>query len=223
MVLLAAGIGLTPFLGVLSALAEQPEAAPAVHLVVIARHGADMTFAGRLREAAARLPRLRITRILTRPRPEDRPGIDYDQAGRIPATALGLPDPSRRPLVYLCGPEAFLRETKDALTGLGLPAFDVFSESFAPAAAVPKDLAPRTVRLARTGHTFTWTPAAGTLLDAAEAASLTLPSGCRAGQCESCSLPVASGAVAHLGPYDGEPDHCLTCRAVPVSDLVLDA
>ena len=99
----------------------------------------------------------------------------------------------------------------------------MFSESFASAVAVPSDLAPRTVRLARSGTGFTWTPSAGTLLDAADAAGFGLPSGCRAGQCESCSVPVTSGSVAHLGPYDGEPDHCLTCRAVPVSDLVLDA
>ena len=88
---------------------------------------------------------------------------------------------------------------------------------------VPSHLEPRTVRLARSGRSFTWIPAAGSLLEAADAAALALPSGCRAGQCESCSVPLASGSVTHLSPYDGPADRCLTCRAVPLSDLVLDA
>jgi anaerobic selenocysteine-containing dehydrogenase/ferredoxin-NADP reductase len=222
-VLLAAGIGITPFVGYLAALAARPDSAPEVHLVAISRNGAEEAFGVRLREAAAALPRLRITRVFTRPRPEDRLGVDYERAGRLAMSELALPDPACRPLVYLCGPDAFLRDGRAALTRLGVPRFDVFSESFGSAMAVPSDLAPRTVRLARSGTGFTWTPSAGTLLDAADAAGLGLPSGCRAGQCESCSVPVASGSVAHLGPYDGEPDHCLTCRAVPVSDLVLDA
>lgn len=222
-VLLAAGIGITPFVAYLAALAARPEAAPEVHLVAIARDGATAAFSDRLREAAGRLPRLGLTRVFTRPRPEDQPGVDYDLAGRPAMTDLALAAPSRRPLAYLCGPDDFLRDMTSALTELGIPHFDVFRESFASSVAVPTDLVPRTVRLARSDRSFLWTPAAGSLLDAANAADLGLPSGCRAGQCESCSLRVASGRVAHLGLYDGEPDHCLTCRAVPVTDLVLDA
>nr|WP_246155024.1 2Fe-2S iron-sulfur cluster-binding protein [Methylobacterium oryzihabitans] len=66
-----------------------------------------------------------------------------------------------------------------------------------------------------------WTPAAGTLLDAALAAGIGLPSGCRVGQCESCIVRVLSGECAHLVAFEGEADRCLTCQAVPVTDLVL--
>ena len=222
-VLIAAGVGITPFLSYLDALAARPDAAPEVHLVAISRDGAEEAFGERLRAAEAALAALRITRVFTRPGPGDRPGRDYARAGRPSVADLGLPGAGRHPLAYLCGPDAFLAEMTAGLTALGIPRFDVFRESFGSAVAVPPDLVPRRVRLARRDRTFTWTPSAGSLLDAADAAGLSLPSGCRAGQCESCSLPVASGTVAHLGPYDGEPDHCLTCRAVPVSDLVLDA
>ncbi len=57
----------------------------------------------------------------------------------------------------------------------------------------------------------------------AQMAGLSLPSGCRSGQCESCCLRLVSGSASHLAPYDGDPDTCLTCCAVPLSDLVLDA
>ncbi|MDP4023984.1 molybdopterin-dependent oxidoreductase [Methylobacterium sp. NEAU 140] len=222
-VLIAAGVGLTPFVGYLAALARCPETAPEVHLVAISRNGVEQAYGDRLRAAAAALPGLRITRVFTQPRPEDRLGRDFETAGRPAVSDLDLPPARSRPLAYLCGPDAFLSAMTEGLAAHGIPRFDIFSESFATAVAVPPDLAPRTVRLARSGASFTWTPAAGSLLDAADAAGLRLPAGCRAGQCESCCLPVASGTVAHLGPYDGGPEHCLTCRAVPVSDLVLDA
>ena len=151
------------------------------------------------------------------------PGRDYDVAGRSALPNMAVPFAGKRPLAYLCGSETFAADAIAVLVASGLPRFDIFSESFASAVEVPAHLDTRTVRLARSGRTFTWSPAAGSLLDAADAAALALPRGCRAGQCESCSVPVASGSVAQLSPYDGPADHRLTCRAVPLSDLVLDA
>jgi ferredoxin len=109
------------------------------------------------------------------------------------------------------------------LASTGLPGFDVFSEVFVSQIEIPSNLAPRRIVLARSGTSFAWSAQSGSLLDAAEAAGLSLPSGCRSGQCESCRLRVVSGTASHLSPYDGEPDDCLTCCAVPLSDLVLDA
>jgi len=58
-------------------------------------------------------------------------------------------------------------------------------------------------------------------LDAAERAGLSLPSGCRVGQCESCAMHIVSGQVAHLIDFDGSADTCLTCQAVPITPLTL--
>jgi ferredoxin len=69
-----------------------------------------------------------------------------------------------------------------------------------------------------------WQSADGPLLGFAERLGLSLPSGCRVGQCESCAVPVVSGSVMHL--HGEEPEDaavCLACQAVPTSDLVLDA
>lgn len=222
-VLIAAGIGITPFVSYLHALAADPEDAPAVHLVAICRDGAERAFGAQLRALDAEIPSLRITCVFTRPSREDVPGRDYEHGGRPTIDRLGLPAAARHPLAYLCGPDAFIADMAAGLVASGIPRFDIFSESFAAHVAVPPNLAPRAIRLGRSGGSFVWTPAAGSLLDAADAAGFALPSGCRAGQCESCSLAISAGSVAHLGPYDGASDHCLTCRAVPVSDLVLDA
>ena len=69
-----------------------------------------------------------------------------------------------------------------------------------------------------------WSAADGPLLQFAERLGIDLPSGCRVGQCESCAVRVVSGKVVHLhGTEPDDPDTCLTCQAVPLSDLVLDA
>ncbi|SFU74726.1 Anaerobic selenocysteine-containing dehydrogenase [Methylobacterium sp. 174MFSha1.1] len=220
--LFAAGIGITPFVSYLAALAEAGTRPPDIHLVSICRDGRAHPFGSRLRALASRLPGLTATQIFTRPAPEDVPGRDYDRA-RFALRAMTSPFPGRRPLAYLCGPEAFVADASALLLAWGLPLYDIASELFTTRTEVPANLAPRTVTLARSETTFRWSPGAGTLLDAAEAAGLRLPSGCRTGQCESCQVRVAAGSVAHLAAYDGPPDHCLTCRAVPLADCVLDA
>ncbi|POR46934.1 2Fe-2S iron-sulfur cluster protein [Bosea psychrotolerans] len=51
-----------------------------------------------------------------------------------------------------------------------------------------------------------------------------MPSGCRVGQCESCLVPIRQGQVRHLVDRpDLEDGQCLTCQALPLTDLVLDA
>ena len=90
------------------------------------------------------------------------------------------------------------------LTARGVPKFDIISEAFQAAVEVPATLEPRTVHLTESDTSFTWTPALGTLLDAAERNGIALPSGCRVGQCESCALTVVKGTVAHLVELEGD-------------------
>ncbi|CAN7662240.1 2Fe-2S iron-sulfur cluster-binding protein [Neorhizobium sp. LjRoot104] len=70
---------------------------------------------------------------------------------------------------------------------------------------------------------FRWDPSQGSLLDAALAAGVALPSGCRVGQCESCIVRIVKGQVAHLVETELENDECLTCQAVPLSALTITA
>ncbi|GJE03823.1 molybdopterin-dependent oxidoreductase [Methylobacterium isbiliense] len=223
-ILMAAGIGITPFVSYLEALADGPAGhGPRIRLLYVCRDGRAHPFGPRLRALAARNPDLAATHVFTRPAPGDGPGRDYDGVGRSFLFDLPSPFPGERPLAFLCGPESFVADATALLLAWGLPRFDISSELFTAQAEVPAELAPRSVTLARSGGSFRWSPDAGTLLDAAETAGLRLPSGCRTGQCESCQVRLAAGSVAHLTPYDGPPDHCLTCRAVPLADCVLDA
>ena len=51
-----------------------------------------------------------------------------------------------------------------------------------------------------------------------------IPTGCRVGQCESCFVRVIKGdAACAVAIDDAEEGGCLTCQAIPVSDMTLDA
>ncbi|WID94549.1 2Fe-2S iron-sulfur cluster-binding protein [Bosea vestrisii] len=103
----------------------------------------------------------------------------------------------------------------------GMPRYDIFAEAFSASNEVPQALPSRKIAIAGTSESFTWRAPSRSILEAALAAGLPLPSGCRVGQCESCIVKVLDGRFAHLVDFDGEPHQCLTCQAVPLSDLVI--
>jgi len=82
-----------------------------------------------------------------------------------------------------------------------------------------------TVRTVPGGHEFQ-TQAGETLLEAALRQGVGLPYGCRNGRCGSCSAAIVDGAVTYpsgkTDALEGQPEGtCLTCQAVPESDVVL--
>lgn len=222
LIFLASGIGITPFMSHLEALlAMAPaERVKDVLLIHTCRNGNEHPFAARLRELRALLPQLKLITAFTAPRPSDRLYDNYDHAGRLDLSAI---DPllSKSPLAYLCGSAAFTSSTATQLVERGVPRFDIFAEAFVSPPEVPATLEPQTVHLAGSDRSFVWSPELGTLLDAAHAAGVPLPSGCRVGQCESCAMRIVDGRVAQLGGGDSSTEHCLTCQAVPLSELTL--
>ena len=85
------------------------------------------------------------------------------------------------------------------------------------------------VSVAPSGRSFTVSPGQ-TILEAAIAAGVNLPYGCKDGACGSCKCQKISGEVEHaqhasgaLTPEEAAAGMVLTCRAQPVSDVVLQA
>jgi anaerobic selenocysteine-containing dehydrogenase/ferredoxin-NADP reductase len=211
LVLVAAGIGITPFMSLLESMIGRPDAA---RVVLHYAFRGEAVFAARLRELEALLPKLTVIRH------DSREGPRFAVADVSPAMI------EARARFYLCGPPAMLRETTEALVARGVPRFDIFQEAFLapPPAEPPPPDAVFPVRFARSGLEALWRPQDGSLLDLAEAHGLKPPSGCRTGQCESCALRVLEGHARHLVTVNvDEPDCCLACQAVPVSALVIDA
>ncbi len=219
-VLIAAGIGITPFLSYLETLATRG-GGPRVILHHACRDGSSHPFADRLQALARQVPGVQLITHYSRPRPGDA----CDGEGRFHADLIPDDLLAQRPRFYLCAGDAMTTETIAVLTRRGVPPFEIFQERFTSSA--PKVLdgsATHRVTFARSGVTLTWAPADGSLLTLATRAGLTLASGCRVGQCESCMVSVISGTLDHLiASAEIDPGTCLTCQAVPTSDLVLEA
>jgi len=222
-VLIAGGIGITPFISYLESLPSMASP-PEVVLHYANINSSTHAFKTRLEELATRLPCLTLINYYEAPLAEDRVGADYQSLGRISSCSIQEHYIERRARFYMCGPGPMMSAVTEALAARGVPKFDVFKEEFrAPAAPMPGGAQKFNVHFARSQCKATWSPADGSLLAFGEALGISMPSGCRVGQCESCVLDILSGQVRHLSPMaDATEDKCFTCRAIPGSDLVLD-
>lgn len=197
--LLAGGIGITPFLGYLRDLAGGADNPPAVELIYATRDKAFDAELGGL----------------------DIPGFTYRQvdSGRNLGALLADVSPDAR--AFLCGSELFMDAAREALLRRGLAAQSIQQEHFTAPTPITTGLATATVTLGASGESFVWRPDQPSILAAAEAAGIRLPAGCRAGECESCALRLVAGSVNHTREVD--EDTCLTCCAIPIGDITLEA
>nr|WP_319016917.1 molybdopterin dinucleotide binding domain-containing protein [Diaphorobacter aerolatus] len=161
LMLVAGGIGITPFMGHLRALLQLREAGevtPSVALIFSVRPGAPHPFEKEINELAAAIGSVSVDFVH---------GPDAPEFGMVNAQWL-----ARKPLAYLCGAPGFLGAMRGTLRGKGIPDFDIFDETFFAEVQIPKTLQPQKVSIAGADESFDWTPAMGTLLDAAERAGL---------------------------------------------------
>lgn len=128
-VLASAGVGVTPMVSMLHALADEGGARP-VWFVHGARDGGHHPFAREVRALAATRPNIRVHVAYSRPRPEDRANSAYDAEGRIDGALLAdlAGDPDAQ--YFLCGPTRFMVDAQNGLERRGAPAERIHTESF---------------------------------------------------------------------------------------------
>ena len=139
--LISAGIGATPVLAMLHALAAGGSGRD-VWWLHGARSRAEEPFARESRSLLAALARGHRYVCYSRPGPGDVQGRDYQAAGRLSASVLaglGLP---RDADAYICGPAAFMAEISAALADLGVEGSRVHTEVFGAAPAQTPGIAP---------------------------------------------------------------------------------
>ena len=118
--LISAGIGATPVLAMLHALAKE-HSDREIWWLHGARSSRDHCFAAEARTLSS--PRSRTsarTSTTAAPGPDDREGRDFDSAGRLTASLLAELDPPRDAHAYLCGPTPFMDEISAGLAAIGL-------------------------------------------------------------------------------------------------------
>jgi ferredoxin-NADP reductase/MOSC domain-containing protein YiiM/ferredoxin len=239
-VLLSAGIGMTPVLSMLYALAES-RSAREIWWLYQARDRQHHPFADEVRHLMLGLTRGRSYVCYSRPGSHDRTPEQFDRAGYLSRSVfetIGVPHDAD---VYLCGPARFMRDMKEALAAAGVAPERLYvelfdgGESMTPGVvgAVPRpahppphdDPAGALVSFARSGIAAHWNASAyRSLLELAEACDVPVRWSCRSGVCHSCESGLVSGAVVYEpAPLDQLADgNLLVCCSQPSGDVVID-
>jgi uncharacterized protein len=131
-VLVSAGVGVTPMVSMLHALAAEGGERP-VWFVHGVRDGAHHPLAHEVRALATRRAGIRAHVAYSRPRPEDELGHDYDSEGRIDGALLAALVGDLDADFLLCGPTGFMADVQTELERRGVPAERIHTESFGPA------------------------------------------------------------------------------------------
>ena len=227
-VLISAGIGITPVLAMLHSLSAA-RSGRHVWWLHTTRNRETQAFAAEVATLIESLPHARRL-------------VSYTQTqGRLsrPAiVALNLPADAS---AYLCGPTQFMIDMRDALTAAGLDPARIHSELFGALPPInpgivdggarkrphPPAGTPGTgpsITFARSGLTVNWSADYGNILDLAEACDVPTRFSCRSGVCHVCETGVVAGTATYLQSPLEKPDDAtvLICSAAPETDLVLD-
>jgi ferredoxin-NADP reductase len=237
--LISAGIGATPVLAMLHALAEE-HSDREIWWLHGARSRDDHCFAGEARALLASLANVRTRVYYSAPGSDDHEGRDFDRAGRLTAALLAELEPPRSAEAYLCGPASFMDEISAGLAAIGLDASHIHTEPFGPAPGLTPGIAATpartphppagepgsgpTIEFARSDLAIPWSGDYTSLLELAEACDVPVRWSCRTGVCHNCETTLIAGTV----DYDPDPveppavGSALICCSRPHDDLVLD-
>lgn len=232
LVLISAGVGITPMIPMLNAATTNNGGKVVPRSVLFlhsARNSQHQAFGVQIRDVVSRHPAVRCHVRFSQPLASDEIGKTHNSVGRIDKSLVDeLLSPLGECSVYVCGPSPFTADVARWIRELGVVA-TVRSESFGTASAIreggPEDVAQAVVTFGKTRKSVVWRRGGVSLLDLAETRGLRIESECRAGLCGVCATPVVSGRVG----YDVEPvatiapGEILLCCGHPLEEeLVLD-
>jgi len=237
-VLLSAGVGATPVMSMLHALAAE-RSQREVWWIYGARNGGDHPFAEESRSLLKQLSRGRQYIVYSKPAASDRVGTDFDAPGHIDAALLERIGVPRNSDFYLCGPTSFLQSMRDGLQSWGVPAGNVHTEIFGSLESItpgmvqvvhtphlpqgPPGSGPP-VAFARSGITAARDPKFRNLLELAEACDVPVRWSCRSGVCHTCMTGLIGGSITY-NPEPLErpaPGNVLICCSQPNAAVSLD-
>jgi ferredoxin-NADP reductase/MOSC domain-containing protein YiiM/ferredoxin len=238
-VLASAGIGITPMLAILHALAAASSKRE-IWWLYGARNGTHHPFTQETRELLRLLPHSRSRIWYSRAAPADRLGSDFDAHGHVAVARfdeLGVP---RQAEFYLCGPTAFTQSLITDLAAWGVAGPQIRTEMFGsgesstPGIIHPHHRPPHLpsgpagtgplVSFARSNLALRWDAKYRSLLELAEDCDVPVRWSCRTGVCHRCE----SGLIAGTVDYGPEPlespaaGNLLVCCSQPRSDVAID-
>ena len=236
--LVSAGIGVTPVLAMLHQLAAAKSTRD-LWWIHTARDASEHAFADEAHQLLQSLPRAN-ERIFYTSAKADPPPTTPVIRGRPTLAALadlGLPTDST---AYICGPESFMTDMRESLVQIGISPDRLHTELFGALPAInpgitdvrrvtphqppgPAGTGPQ-ITFARSGLTVNWADQNRSLLELADACDVPTRWSCRTGVCHTCVTPILSGEVAYAPDPLEMPgrDEALICCSQPRGDVVLD-
>ena len=226
-VLVSAGIGITPVLAMLHALAAQ-HSEREIWWLHITRDAQSLAFGGEVSELIDSLPNARQRVFFT---------AESGRPDAAAVAALGLP---HKAIAYLCGPQPFMADMRSALAGAGIEESQIQSELFGalppinPGVTNAPDRTPHlpdgppgtgpAVSFARSGITVNWSENYDSILELAEDCDVPTRFSCRSGVCHICVTPLVDGTITYRRPPLELPAEgsVLICSAQPCQGVVLD-
>jgi ferredoxin-NADP reductase/MOSC domain-containing protein YiiM len=225
--LISAGIGVTPVLAMLHALTARRSERD-VWWIHGARGPHEHPLAAEAHTLLASLPNAREH-------------VFYSAtSGRLSKDKLLALDIPAAASAYICGPASFMTDMRDALTAAGLDPGRIHTELFGALPSINPGLTGQAgrpphqppgpaatgpmVTFARSGISARFGEAGRSLLELADACDVPSRWSCRTGVCHTCVTPLLSGDVTY-SPDPLEPPaagEVLICCARPSADIVLD-
>jgi ferredoxin-NADP reductase/MOSC domain-containing protein YiiM/ferredoxin len=239
-VLLSAGIGITPVLSMLHALASGgTKASREVWWIYAARSAAEQVFAQEVRQLLAAIPGSHSAIAFSKPELTDRPGIDFDVQGHWDLASLQKLAIPGQADVYVCGPPAFLKDINRDLISLGVSQNSIHHEVFGPEDSIEPGVTNASVKpphsplslgsgsivsFTRSALAVPWDSRFKSILELAEACDVPVRWSCRTGVCHTCETGVLDGRVRYApAPLDPPAvGNILICCSTPESPIELD-
>jgi ferredoxin-NADP reductase/MOSC domain-containing protein YiiM len=236
--LISAGIGVTPVLSMLHQLADT-RSERQIWWLYGARSPSEHPFAAEAHALLTGLPDARECLFYSAASAAERARV-HAANGRLTKEALDKLHLPPDAAAYVCGPASFMTDMRDALVKTGLNPASIRTELFGVLPATnpgltkqarrPPHLPPGPagtgplVTFARSGITAPFGDDWRSVLDLADACDVPTRWSCRTGVCHTCTTPLLSGDITYQPtplelPADGQ---VLICCTQPSTDIVLD-
>jgi ferredoxin-NADP reductase/MOSC domain-containing protein YiiM len=238
-VLVSAGVGVTPMLAMLHALHDRRSTRD-IWWLHGARNRSEHAFAEETKSLLDDLAHVHRRIWYSRPSPTDRADTDYDAVGRITPEVLEAAGVPIDGVYYLCGPTAFMDALRERLAAIGVAVGRVHTEIFGAQGSITPGVVAAPMRpphqpegapgsgplisFVRTGLNVRWGEGCASILELAEACDVPTRWSCRTGVCHTCETGLLDGTVDYSpepleAPADG---NLLVCCSRPGTDLAID-
>lgn len=232
LILMAAGVGITPMVSMLRWSLENTPKRP-VTLLYQVKNLKHWPLGNTAHQWSMQFEHIRVVTFCSRSSDQEMDEATEQYGGRFFA---GKFDSSVARQVcdaelsdfYMCGPDGWMQSLREGLVETGIDAERLHWESFGGTGAQPTAIASNVesvkVRFDMSDVDTSWADPEQTLWEVAREADVEIPSGCLSGVCGCCRVRLLQGEVE----YDREikidlaDDECLTCVSRPKSAVVLD-